>query len=1243
MAEVKTIASGHHHALALKNDGTVVAWGDNNYGKINVPAGLAGVQAVAAGGDHSVALKNNGTVVAWGRNTYGQTNVPAGLAGVQAIVAGVDHTVALKSDGKVVAWGFNSNGETNVPAGLTGVKAIASGGAHTVALKNDGSLVGWGRGEHGQISLSGLGNVRAIAAGSRFTLVLQINGSVVARGEMVVPPGITNIKSIAAGGYHAVALRNDGTVVAWSADGVIGAAPLTSVPAGLKNVEAVTAGESHTLALRSDNATVDFGTQNLRVASEAKVFTLRNIGAAPLQITQASTQTGSFALVPDFFVDTQGMSNAVPAGGETTVRVRFKPGSLGKRYASLYIFSNDSAGYNLTLTGEGVDMLAPLIEDHTNIGPIEATSSSGAMVNYSPAVVTENSDTPPTVTYSQNSDTLFPIGVTTVTITAKDAQNNTATKAFTVTVVGPPRLSIEQPSGLALTGRVLAWGLDEKGQANVPSRLVGVKSISAGESFTAALKTDGTVVAWGDNQYGQLNVPAGLKEVRAIATGAAHTLALKDDGTIVAWGLNTVNQASVPNGLSNVQAIAAGANHNLALRSDGTVMEWGTPNPLGYKWLPEGLDQVKAIATAGHSVVLKTDGTVLAWGYSPYDQTLVPSGLKDVQAIAVGGDHTLALKADGTVVAWGSNLYGQTNVPVGLAGVQSIAAGRNHSLALKHDGTVVAWGSNLYGQADVLDAASGIQAIAAGFGHSAALVRGTPAVEFGDGNAGQGSVVTKIFILKNSSVVALNLAGVTVGGEHPADFKVEIGGLFPSIPSQGETMLTVTFTPGGKGRRNATLRITSDDPIVPIYDIVMSGAGIDATAPFIAAHANIGPIEAVSAAGAVVTYPAAVATDDSGQAPVLAYSRNSGSIFPVGVTTVIVSAMDAADNVSNSTFTVTVKDMTPPSLALPANRRVVAESASGSIVAFTPTATDLVDVDPVIVSVPASGSTFPIGETTVQVTATDNAGNVSHGSFKVIVRDEVPPQLVVISPAANGRFASDKLVFSGVAKDDRAVERVEIVLNGGARQVVKPSETGANFEWTLSTRPESGSNTAVVTAYDRFGNPSAPVTRTFHFALMRPAFAGSYNGLFEATEASLRSIDHHGLLGITVLATGTFTGKVTLCGTVFPISGVFQNEGGARFGTLKTTTLQLRKKELSVGALALALDTTPGAERITGTLSKDGSVVSVLDHADHALYTAKKNPAAPLMNVPVTLLDPSTDNGLYTALFLASDAPNNGV
>ena len=61
-----------------------------------MPAGLSGVVAIAAGDEHTVALKQDGTVVAWGDNGYGQTKVPAGLSGVVAIAAGVGHTVALK-------------------------------------------------------------------------------------------------------------------------------------------------------------------------------------------------------------------------------------------------------------------------------------------------------------------------------------------------------------------------------------------------------------------------------------------------------------------------------------------------------------------------------------------------------------------------------------------------------------------------------------------------------------------------------------------------------------------------------------------------------------------------------------------------------------------------------------------------------------------------------------------------------------------------------------------------------------------------------------------------------------------------------------------------------------------------------------------------------------------------------------------------------------------------------------------
>ncbi|MEZ5436528.1 MAG: hypothetical protein R3E67_08540 [Pseudomonadales bacterium] len=58
--------------MALKNDGTVIGWGDNADGKVAPPAGLADVVAVSAGVDHSLALQGDGTVVSWGS----QTSVP---------------------------------------------------------------------------------------------------------------------------------------------------------------------------------------------------------------------------------------------------------------------------------------------------------------------------------------------------------------------------------------------------------------------------------------------------------------------------------------------------------------------------------------------------------------------------------------------------------------------------------------------------------------------------------------------------------------------------------------------------------------------------------------------------------------------------------------------------------------------------------------------------------------------------------------------------------------------------------------------------------------------------------------------------------------------------------------------------------------------------------------------------------------------------------------------------------------
>ena len=87
--------------------GTVVAWGNpgvwgGDRGQATVPAGLSDVVAISAGGLHSLALKADGTVVAWGDNLYGQTNVPSGLTNVLAIAGCFEHNLALVGEGPPV-------------------------------------------------------------------------------------------------------------------------------------------------------------------------------------------------------------------------------------------------------------------------------------------------------------------------------------------------------------------------------------------------------------------------------------------------------------------------------------------------------------------------------------------------------------------------------------------------------------------------------------------------------------------------------------------------------------------------------------------------------------------------------------------------------------------------------------------------------------------------------------------------------------------------------------------------------------------------------------------------------------------------------------------------------------------------------------------------------------------------------------------------------------------------------------
>jgi alpha-tubulin suppressor-like RCC1 family protein len=739
LSNAVAVAAGEGHALALKADGTVVAWGSSNtvryttppgayvtnaHGQLDVPAGLTGVVAVAAGAYHNLALRRDGTIVSWGLNDAGQASVPAFATNAIAVAAGAAHSMALRADGSVVVWGTNQGGLTTVPASAANVVAIAAGATHALALRADGVAVAWGAAASGATLVpSNAADLVAIAAGLDYSLGLRRDGIRVQWGRSmptVVRPGSSFTQSASfpddntylaagAGRDHVVYLLADGSPLVYSKATPGFPAPQEAAPAWFRQGVAVAAGAQFSVGLIRPPGGIPSLQPELRRVYEGGTAVFAAFGPGQrvadcqweVEGAELAGATGPFLVRSNtpagaagtYTVRVQDRAGTVRSGPARLEVLTPPPPQIVRQPSSVEVGAGSDTFFNVA-TGAGVPaffawqfngaelpgatrpvLFLPGVQS-ANAGTYQVrVRNAGGWVDSAPATLTVTS-TPPVIVV-QPTD-------------AAAVRGNTVQLAVRATGTAPLayQWELEEVPRAGADGATLV--LSEVQPADAGGyRVIVTNAFGAATSAVAQVYLPPLSV-WGDRRTLPGGPSVAASNLIAVALGGGHGLGLRQDGLVVAWGTNGCGQATVPAGVSNVVQVAAGELHSLALRSDGTVKGWGSSYFGGA--VPESSlsNIVQVSAGSAFSLALDAEGRIYSWD-KPENFKLEPAA--GAVAVAAGGLHRLALLRDGRVTAWGPNPLGQTGVPAEATNAVAIAAGLGFSGALRADGLVVAWGT----------------------------------------------------------------------------------------------------------------------------------------------------------------------------------------------------------------------------------------------------------------------------------------------------------------------------------------------------------------------------------------------------------------------------------------------------------------------------------------------------------------------------------------------------------------------
>ncbi len=179
--DIKTVGIGRKTLYGLKNDGTVVATGEEAY----VVSGWSGIKELSVGGDGSdivVGLKHDGTVIAHGMDGVLDAN---NWTDITQISAGRYHVAGLKSDGTAVACGRTDDKQDKGDRAVSGwsdLVYVRAGNMVTYGLKNDGTLVACGIDHYNVLRVTEWEHIVGIYTGNICAVGLRADGSLITVG-----------------------------------------------------------------------------------------------------------------------------------------------------------------------------------------------------------------------------------------------------------------------------------------------------------------------------------------------------------------------------------------------------------------------------------------------------------------------------------------------------------------------------------------------------------------------------------------------------------------------------------------------------------------------------------------------------------------------------------------------------------------------------------------------------------------------------------------------------------------------------------------------------------------------------------------------------------------------------------------------------------------------------------------------------------------------------------------------------